>query len=229
MNGVQKHPPADPESMRRKILHRLARDHNVAASVIDVQVDNERIILTGLVTSYAQRKAAELDARLSSGYTKIENRIIVQHEAGTLVPSDDELKSYVERAFSLKPGLDKGKIFVSVLSGVVTLEGAVASYWQKIKAEELAAEAYGIIGINNLLAVVPTENIRDETIAADIVTALDRNFDIDASQIDVTVEDGRVTLSGLVPDRLTYHLAFNTALYTIGVTEVINKLTLSGD
>lgn len=229
MTGMEKHSPGDPSSIRRKILNRLARDNNVDATGIEVQVDDERIILSGTVPSYADRKAAELDARLSSGYARIENRLEVQHEEGTLVPSDDELKAYVEQALKLKSELAAGKIVVSVLNGVVTLEGAVASYWQKIKAEELASEARGIIGISNLLAVVPTESIRDETIAADIITALDRNFDIDASQIDITVEDGRVILSGLVPDWLSYHLAFNTALYTIGVTEVTNNLILKGD
>jgi osmotically-inducible protein OsmY len=78
--------------------------------------------------------------------------------------------------------------------GEVTLEGAVPTYWEKIKAEKISLEAAGSTRVINQLAVVPTRDYVDEAIAEDIIAAIDRNINIDAECVNVKVERSVVSL-----------------------------------
>lgn len=47
---------------------------------------------------------------------------------------------------------------------------------------------------------MPTEQWSDEAIARNIEAALERNVNVDVNDITVEVDNGRVILSGVVPD-----------------------------
>lgn len=64
----------------------------------------------------------------------------------------------------------------------------------------------------------------DERIREDVSEELTRHPGIDASEIDVHVQDGEVTLSGTVRDRDTKYLAEDVAESCAGVTEVRDEL-----
>jgi osmotically-inducible protein OsmY len=66
----------------------------------------------------------------------------------------------------------------------------------------------------------------DADILDDVCDSLTRHPDVDATDIDVHVEQGTVILSGVVPDR--YHKrAAEDAAYVRGVTDVYNELRVS--
>lgn len=67
----------------------------------------------------------------------------------------------------------------------------------------------------------------DARIHEDICEILTRHPEIDASDIDITVENGVVTLSGTVEDRYTKRLARDVAELTLGVHDVENRLRLA--
>lgn len=67
----------------------------------------------------------------------------------------------------------------------------------------------------------------DERIHEDICEILTRHPEIDATDIDIAVENGVVTLSGTVEDRYTKRLAEDVAELTLGVHEVENRLRLA--
>jgi hypothetical protein len=67
----------------------------------------------------------------------------------------------------------------------------------------------------------------DERICEDINEALTRHPDIDATGIEVKVENGEVTLGGEVDDRRTKRLAEDVAERCAGVRDVHNRLRLS--
>ncbi|HXG66297.1 MAG TPA: BON domain-containing protein [Blastocatellia bacterium] len=64
----------------------------------------------------------------------------------------------------------------------------------------------------------------DERIREDVNERLTRHGDIDATDIEVAVNNGEVTLSGTVDDRRTRRLAEDVAENVTGVTNVINRL-----
>jgi osmotically-inducible protein OsmY len=66
----------------------------------------------------------------------------------------------------------------------------------------------------------------DDRIHEDVSDRLYEDHDIDASEIDVRVADGVVTFEGTVEDRSMKRLAEDLALDVVGVSDVINHLTI---
>jgi osmotically-inducible protein OsmY len=67
----------------------------------------------------------------------------------------------------------------------------------------------------------------DTRIAEDVSEALTRDPEVDASDIDVHVQDGEVTLTGTVSDRRTKRRAEDDAAACSGVRDVHNRLTIA--
>ena len=67
----------------------------------------------------------------------------------------------------------------------------------------------------------------DARILEDVCEALTRHGDVDATDIEVAVEGGEVTLSGTVDDRRTKRLAEDVAASCAGVHDVHNRLRVS--
>jgi hypothetical protein len=67
----------------------------------------------------------------------------------------------------------------------------------------------------------------DARIHEDICEILTRHPEIDASDIEVEVKNGVVTLSGTVEDRYTKRLAEDVAELTLGVHDVENRMRIS--
>ena len=67
----------------------------------------------------------------------------------------------------------------------------------------------------------------DERIHSDVCEVLARHGDIDASDVEVQVENGEVTLSGTVADRRTKRLAEDVVAQCRGVADVHNRLKAS--
>jgi osmotically-inducible protein OsmY len=64
----------------------------------------------------------------------------------------------------------------------------------------------------------------DARILEEVSARLERDPDVDASGIEVTVEDGQVLLAGEVPERRMRWLAEEVALACAGVKDVDNRL-----
>jgi hypothetical protein len=67
----------------------------------------------------------------------------------------------------------------------------------------------------------------DERIREDVGDVLERHPDIDASDIELQVSEGVVTLSGMVEDRRTKRLAEDVVDTVAGVKDVFNQLRIS--
>jgi osmotically-inducible protein OsmY len=64
-----------------------------------------------------------------------------------------QLQNKIDSAVSLKPAVTRRAIRVTVTDRVVTLRGEVGSEDEKRTAEQIAAEADGVIGVRNQLHV----------------------------------------------------------------------------
>lgn len=213
----------DDERIKKDVVEQLFWDSRLDASQIKVEVCAGQVTLTGSIFSYASKKLAEKDAQQVNGVLDVENKLNVQTPS-SLTPSDAILQSQIETLFEWDPDMNAQAITVSVTDGLVTLTGTVDTYSKKIKAEETASDMSGVAGIVNELAVVPTTNYLDQSIAKDIVAALDRNSKVEADSIDIKVEKGKVTISGGAPNWAAYRAALDTVNHTAGVVDVINHL-----
>ncbi|MBD3366329.1 BON domain-containing protein [candidate division WWE3 bacterium] len=210
------------------IKDQLVWDTQVISSDVNVLVTGDgAVTLSGTVPSFSAKRAAETDAWSVWGVTSVENNLTVKYPTVVTIPSDEEVKSNIENVLLWNSAIDSTDVEVFVEAGIVTLEGTVDSFWKKLRAEELASDVVGVLSVENLLAVVPTESYIDKDIATDITDSMDRKAAVNAENVTVEVENGEVTLSGTVPTFTAWSEAYDSARYTAGVVDVEDQLTIT--
>jgi osmotically-inducible protein OsmY len=214
------------EKVKRDIVDQLYGDNRVDAATIQVLVEDGRAVLRGRAPSLSAAMAAEEDSYAVEGVVYVENRLAVAPSAAAPIPTDRELKSNIETILTWNADLDLPEVRVSVAEGRVVLEGTVSSYWRKVRVEEVVSPLKGVVEVVNKLAVVPTEKVSDMLLAERIVAGLDRNLMTNVKNILVEVENGRVRLSGILPNRPAFEAARDTVIRTAGVTEIRNDLII---
>ena len=141
---------------------------------------------------------------------------------------DTELRRRVLAELDWEPAVDASAIGVAAKDGVVTLTGSVTSYAHKKNAERAAKRVSGVKAVADDLAnKLPGGAQRgDPGIAQSILSALRFNISIPYDKIQVTVENGWVTLDGEVEWQFQKTTAENAIKYTMGVKGVTNRITL---
>jgi osmotically-inducible protein OsmY len=91
LNHIEVSPKTTRRDVRRRIMQALHRNADVDARHIDAAIgDDDTVILTGTMGSWAQRDAAERAAGSAPGIRRVDNRIIVTpSEPYELEPPDE--------------------------------------------------------------------------------------------------------------------------------------------
>lgn len=139
---------------------------------------------------------------------------------------DSDVKRDVEEELRSDPDIDATNTAVAVKNGVVTLAGFVRSFRQRRKAEQDAKRVAGVLGLANEIEVrLPIINRRpDPDIARDAVDALKREMPYSWEEIKVAVENGLITLDGVVEWQYQRERAERAVEKVRGVTGVINLI-----
>ena len=142
--------------------------------------------------------------------------------------TDGELQRDVMEELQFEPSIDAAEIGVAVEGGVVTLSGAVKSYFEKWTAERAAERVAGVRAVANELEVrLPGADERtDADIAAAAINAMKWNTLIPADRIEVAVDKGWVTLKGEAACQYQKVAAENAVGNLVGVTGVSNLITV---
>jgi osmotically-inducible protein OsmY len=217
--------PAD--QIRKTILDRFYWDSRVDDfSNVDIEVQNEKVTLVGSVPTHASRRFAEIDALSVPGVRTVNNQLHVKFNDNIKIPSDLEVESNIHSILKWNSSIDDSRMKVTVNAGYVILEGTVPSYYQKTRAQELAADVIGVAKLDNRLGVTPGCALADEEIATSAVDMIKKILGADADHLTVMVKKGIITLSGSVPDMIAYHAISNIARHHKGVVDVHNLLTV---
>lgn len=215
------------EQIKMDVVESLFWDDRVDASEVAVRVQEGNVALTGTVPSFLARQAAIDDALIIKGVQRVDNLLAVEYTDAIPLPTDSELRSNIEHALSWNPDIAAESIVVTVSNGRVTLTGTIDAYWKKSHIETLVRGLSGVVQVESKLAIVPKQDIVDKTIARDIIAAMERSSRLDARTIEVTVKDGIVTLSGMVPTSTARTAAYEAAVYTPGVKGVENRIAIA--
>lgn len=142
--------------------------------------------------------------------------------------ADSEIKRDVEAELLWEPSVDHAHIGVTVDDAVVTLDGHVRSFLEKIAAERAVRRVAGVRAIAEELAVrYPNDRkIADDQIAGRICDLFAWDALIPADRIQVKVEHGRVTLAGEVDWNFERDAARKAASRISGVMAVNNLVEL---
>jgi osmotically-inducible protein OsmY len=161
---------------------------------LDVQVHAGIVTLSGKSnTLLGKRYAARLAASLK-GVRAVVNGAQVLPSGR----SDEDVLADVQAAVRDDPVADEEELRIKVADGHVTLEGAVDSFSEKGLVETTVAGVHGVIGIDNQIKVVVTTTRSDSEIKPEILRRFELNPYLAAGLIETEVEDGVVTLSGIV-------------------------------
>ncbi|MBB6303746.1 BON domain-containing protein [Rhizobium leucaenae] len=210
-------------SLRQDVLDELEFEPSIDAANIGVAVKNGVVTLTGHVSSYAEKTAAEAAVRRVKGVRVIAQGIEVRY-AERKKHADDEIAARALDIIAWDTALPEGAIDAVVQRGWVTLSGEVRWHFQRMAAENAVKKLGGVVGVTNLLTIRPAAAASD--IKSRIEGALRRYAEVEASRIRVNVVDGRVVLEGGV-HAWTERSAAEQAAWSIpGVTAVENHLSI---
>jgi osmotically-inducible protein OsmY len=92
-----------------------------------VDVSQARVVLTGTVSTYDARTAAEEDAWRVAGVDTVDNQLTVRYPPGEAVPTDEEIASNALNTLRWQTDIDLSDVEIAVAGGHVTLRGTVDS------------------------------------------------------------------------------------------------------
>jgi osmotically-inducible protein OsmY len=141
---------------------------------------------------------------------------------------DGDIRRKVIAELDWDPSIDASAVGVAVKDGVVTLSGSIASYWQKKEAERVAKRVAGVKAVAEDLTIkLPgTAERSDADIAQSVVTGLRFNVAVPHDRIQITVENGWVTLEGEVEWQYQKSVAESAIKYLMGVKGVTNSICI---
>ena len=181
------------------------------------------VTLTGHVTSYAEKIAAEAAPRKVKGVIAVADEIEVRLPFGTKRCDTDIAGEIVGRLAS-DVSIPHNTVKVTVESGWVTLTGQVDWYYQISAVGQEIRWLSGVTGVSNEIVV----KVRLDTskISSAITDALHRSWLYDPKTVIVSADSGKIRLTGTVRSLHERELATATAWAAPGATAVENDLAI---
>lgn len=219
MSEIARKPDAQ---IRSEVLHEFRCDARVGLAGLVVGVDDGVVTLTGSVDSAARRRAAQEAAHRVAGVHDVANDIVVQ-PSQPIERTDTTIARVVRESLERDSRVPHERIHSTVSDGVVTLEGVVDSWGQRVEADELVRLLAGVRAVENLIAITPpavsASEIRRRVSAALAQLALG-----EAQHLEIGISEGRVALAGTVRSLAERQAAVSAAAATPGVSMVVDYL-----
>jgi osmotically-inducible protein OsmY len=202
--------------------------------LIDVEVKNGEVILTGTVGSASEKNLAINHAWVNGVKSVDAKGLEVERWARDdelrgdkyVVKSDVDIRKAVEHALLIDPRVSAADVVVGVRAGLVSLRGSVESLEAKRAAVRDAENTVGVLRVRNHLKVKPVSEISDREIGDNIRKAMIRDTWLSAFEVDVKVIDNIVYLNGNVNTYFEKARADTLASAVRGVRDIVNNLNV---
>jgi osmotically-inducible protein OsmY len=208
--------------LAEQIVRELRWDSRIGSSAVNVDVHDAVVTLTGSVTSYARKIAAQEAAHRVAGVLDVANDIEVKpidHFART----DTEIAGAVRSALEWDALVPNELITSTVSDGWVTLEGDVDYWREREDAERAILRLSGVVGVINKITIrkrpLDPKELREQ-----IEYALERRADREAERLRVEVHDGAVDLWGRVHSWQEKRAVLGSISHAPGVSRVVDHL-----
>jgi osmotically-inducible protein OsmY len=220
MKGLAMKTDAQLES---DILAELQWDPAIDAKDLTVIVDDGVVTLTGHVSSHAEKHAAERAVQRVHGVKAlaVETRVQLPNP---FARTDTDIARTAQCALEWNVLVSATHIQLIVDSGWITLCGEVKHNYQRKAAERVVGDLTGVIGVTNLINVVPSISTAD--VEKNIQAALERQADRAAKHLEIVVDGSNVTLRGKVHSLAERRAIQGAAWSAPGVSSVVNDLTV---
>src|ERR1700737_409365 len=181
------------EQIQKDVLAELKWDARIQPNEIGVSVKDGIVTLTGWVDSYLKKWSAEDVAHRVDGVKGIANDIEVKLATER---TDPDIAAAAVHALEWDAFVPSDKVQVTVSKGWITLRGEVEWQYQREDAYRVVHRLAGVKGVTNLIVVKP--RVTPSDLKKKIEDALVRSAELDAKNVTVEVDGGRVTLKGTV-------------------------------
>ncbi len=210
------------EAIKHAVERELGWDTRVEEAEIGVAVHERVVTLTGTVSSYAEKLAAEQAAHRVPGVLDVANDIQVR-VPGSLTRGDPDIAQAVRHALEWDVLVPDERIRSTVSGGWVTLEGDVDLLRERDDAERAVQRLAGVRGVHDKIEV-RSRTVAPDAIRRAIEEALERRAEREAERIQVSVSEGVVTLSGNVSSLPEKRAILGLVSHTPGVRAVNDQL-----
>jgi osmotically-inducible protein OsmY len=208
--------------IQQDVNNELQWDAAVDATKIDIAVKEGLVTLGGQVSSYSEKWQAEKAVQRIAGVKALVVKLAV---APLETRTDADIARAAEGALAAVSHVPKDAIKIQVENGWITLSGAVTWNYQRQNAVSAVRYLTGIRGVSDDIKIeadAPATQIK-----ADIESALERRFDSEDQDIEVSVSGRNVTLSGSVTSWWQRDLARSSAWNAVGVQNVTDHMTIN--
>jgi len=210
------------DEIRNSVLFELKWDPKITSPDIGVAVKDGVVTLSGFVSSYWEKDAAEKAAKRVYGVRGVANDLEVKL---ITTRTDPEIARDAVHELESHVSIPADNIKVTVKNGWMTLEGKVDWHYQKLLAESAVKKLRGVLGVTNQIEVKP--QVTPTEIQSKIEEALRRSAELDARRIKVEVDGTTVKLYGNVRAWVEREEAERAAWSAPGVTKVENNITVN--
>ncbi len=211
------------ESVQHDVLEELQFDPAVPAADIGIRVNDGVVTLMGTVPNFAARHAAEEATKRVGGVRGIVNALEVLMP-GPVHRTDEDVARDIIGAWELDESVPTQALRVLVDRGRVVLEGEVEHAFQREAAERAVHAIAGVRQVANHIKILARP--LPAAIRKRISHAFVRNAKLDAKDIDIDVQENKITLRGAVRSMAERAEAERIAWSVPGVTEVADELVV---
>jgi len=212
----------DDHELRSQITRELKWDSRIGWAEIGVHVNEGVVTLTGTVTSYAKKQAAQEAVHRIAGVLDVANEIVVA-PSGDLVRTDQDIARAVRHALEWDALVPDERITSTVSNGFVTLEGDVDLWREREDAGRSTLRLAGVVGVTNRIKVAPSQ-VDPTDLREQIESALERRAARQADGLRIEVNGGQVDLSGRVHSWQEKRAIIGSVSHAPGVVAVKDHL-----
>lgn len=212
--------------LHEDVLRELRWDSRVDDTAVGVTVHEGVVTLTGDMTTYAAKLAAQAAAHRVRGVLDVANDIHVRLP-GSMGRTDTEIAQAVRHALEWDVHVPAEHMTSTVSDGWVTLAGQVDRLRQRADAERAVRNLRGVRGVHNQISI-RLSLVQPSQVHAVLAEALERCATRaaahEADRIQVEVHDGAVTLSGSVHSYAEKRAVLGAVSHAPGVHTVQDHL-----
>jgi osmotically-inducible protein OsmY len=208
------------KQIQADVIAELKSDLTITPENIGVAVHKGVVTLSGIVPHYAQKNAAEKATMRVRGVKGVAEEIEVQF-SGSLHHTDTDIAEAAASSMQWHVWVND-TVKVKVEKGWVTLTGEVDYQFQRNSAHDCVRYLTGVRGVTNDIKIKPHVDVPD--LKDSIEQALVRDAELEAKNIQVVADGGKVTLRGKVHSTWERSAASKAAWRAMGVRTVDNEL-----
>ncbi|WP_091740704.1 BON domain-containing protein [Phenylobacterium immobile] len=212
----------DDKALKKSVTAELEWTPSIDAADIGVTVENGIVRLTGHVANYAQKIAAENAVKRVKGVRGLVEDLEIRAFVETY--TDEAIAARVANMLDWDVTVPKDTVKVKVENGFVTLTGQVDWQYQRSAAEQGVRRLQGVRGFSNQVQLKP--HVQASDVKRRIEAALERQAEVEADKISISVDGGKVRLDGKVRAWFERDIIERAAWAAPGVSAVEDRVSI---